>query len=111
MDRPSIEVAVLPEGERTKQVAIHHLVVAGHVAAFAMDLAKVGSFSPSIADGDDTNGGVKYRLMTPDELVTRSMEIASLIFERCDNLGWTQPVPSLETLRDSGGRAGFLEPK
>lgn len=57
-----------------------------------------GNF-PSIADGEASNGHPKARMETPEELVNRACATASLAVERFRELGWMQPVPSLEEIR------------
>lgn len=104
-----LDVALIASNEKFKQVMHHDRAAISKQGMFVLDLVKVGTFSASIPDGYDKRGNQTYRLMTPDELVKRSMETAEKTFAALETTGWVKIGPSFDEMKeDDGGQAGFL---
>lgn len=105
--RKPIEMHLVESDQKFKALVPHHEVTRGDHATFVMDLMKAGSFVPSVWDGEDSRGQAKYRLLTPEELVARCVDITTRSFAVFAEKDWTAKVPEFESLLDEGGSVGF----
>ncbi len=106
-----IEVAVISATIKCKQVVAHQRIQHSHISLFASELMKVGSFVPAIPAGEDKRGNTRYRLMTPNEIVERSIKISEQAFSAFDKMGWTADVPAFGGLIENDNPTGFLAKK
>ena len=103
----TIEVLVLEDHERLKQVTVHNRTFIGGPGGFAMELIKC-AWAIGLPDGDSSNGATKVKLMTPAELVARSVEVATITWSKFRELGWLVEAPPVADLRRrDSGQAGF----
>jgi hypothetical protein len=108
MREKPVETAIVKPNDRINQVLIHQRVACSFIATFAMDLIKAGSFLPTVPDGDDSAGNRVYTVMSPADLVARSVVIAELTFGAFAEKSWVVESPSVDKLRDdSQETAGF----
>lgn len=59
----------------------------------AVSFAEHYGMVAAVEDGEDSAGRHKLRLQTPSEVVNRSLEVAKLLTEGMDALGWLHAVP------------------
>lgn len=78
----------------------HHIVqtiVPFPQAQFAMDMMKHLAVATGYPDGESSDGRSKLRLMTPEEIVDRCVEITERSFAAFDKKGWllttSNPLP------------------
>jgi hypothetical protein len=64
-------------------------------ARMALDIAKHCSMMTAAEDGEDSTGRQKIRLLTPSEIATRAVDIASLMYDRFCELDWLADNPLL----------------
>lgn len=80
----------------------------GHAGQYASDLVKLG-FIGGVADGENSDGSCRFRILTPEELVMRAVCVSELLFARMAELGWAVESPTLDQLVDETSRAvGFM---
>jgi hypothetical protein len=59
----------------------------------AVSFAEHNGMIAAIQDGEDSSGRSKLRLQTPREVAERAIEVAKLLTEGMDALGWLHEVP------------------
>ena len=84
---------VMPE-EEVRIISLRH---PNSEAIMAIELLGRWGMVAAMPDGEDSTGRQQMRLQTPDELVTRAVEVARLAFLRFEEAGWmlALPVPKL----------------
>lgn len=65
----------------------------GATAELAYRLAERMALVAGMPDGEDAAGRQKLRMMTPDEVTTRSCEIASKMMAEFEARGWLLRLP------------------
>ena len=106
--RPPLEVVAIDLNTKYKSVVQHSRVNLSNEAHFAMDLIKLGAMMATQPDGEDAAGHQKMRLLTPEELVNRSIEIAGIAFETFEKMKWAVETPPWSDLVEDGeANAGF----
>lgn len=89
--KPRLEVNY--EGKTT--VTMYNTEVCDDVAVLASVLVEKWALVAAAPDGEDSAGRAKMRLLTPDELVERSVLIAERFFETMRARGYLVAVPDL----------------
>ncbi len=98
--KPVVEILIASNQTKIKQAITHQRIATSYLSGFMVDLVKLGVFTPSVPDGEDSRGNRTYRLMTPQELVARSTEICELTFKILEEKGWTAEMPPIDKLID-----------
>lgn len=77
-----------------KDVTLHNIVVPDARAQLAGELARHLALVAGQADGEDSAGRQKIRLLSPDEVATRALEIAEALWAGFEKREWMISMPS-----------------
>lgn len=106
MDK-TVEVRLLSEGDRQKQILVHNRIAFSHYGAQLLELVKVQAVA-FVSDGETSTGYAKNRPLTPDEIVTRATAIVDQSFAVIESRGWMVITPELDSIvEERGAMAGF----
>lgn len=81
-----------------KKFVIHETELLNQEARFACALVERWGLVAAMPDGEDSAGRAKMRLPTPQELSSRSCEMAAAIFAEFRSRGWTVEGPDVSAL-------------
>lgn len=76
------------------EVFVTNTVVPDMPADWALEIASRWGAVAGHPDGEDSTGRAKLRLMTPDEIVTRSCEVASKLWDEFKRRDWLLDLPT-----------------
>lgn len=76
------------------EIIVHTLETLNEEARFACELMRHLSIVAGCPDGTDCYGKQKFRLMTPEEVVQRATEIASISFAEFRKRGLAVDLPA-----------------
>lgn len=109
-DNAGIEVAILkPDDANFNRVHVQARTAYAPQAGWVMQL--VQACAGPQPDGVTPDGHQAYRLLSPEEVVTRAFAIADGALAEFEKRGWSAPIPALDELRNAGGAVGFLTRK
>lgn len=85
------------QGDPRHDVTIFKTTAMNLHANFSMSMIEKWGGVAAVPDGEDSRGRQKLRLQTPEELVKRACDTASLLIKEQQKRGWILevPVPSL----------------
>ena len=95
--------AILPYG--TPTMIVHHRQLPNQKAAFAMKLAEHLAIIACDNDGEDSAGRQKLRLLPPDEVAHRAVQIADSMWDQFATCGWIIDLPSWKDCMKMGREA------
>lgn len=81
------------------EIRIHSGILINQKAEFAMRLMDHLAIASATPDGEDTTGRQKLRLLKPDEVVARAIEISGMAWDAFEAIGWTQDLPTPKPMR------------
>lgn len=76
------------------EVQIRAKQVPQPIATIAMDFIGRWGMIAAVPDGEDSSGRQQVRLQTPQELVTRAVQTAEILFDVIAARGWVLDVPA-----------------
>jgi len=85
---------VVDEGYRKGRVLIYSTKAPTRRAILAMQLLERWGMVAAHEDGEDTAGRQKFRLLLPDELVSRACETADQAIMEIEKRGWYLEIPA-----------------
>ena len=105
----SLQVSVLDEDTRLKQVAIHHRTAFSSQAQFAMDLVRIGFNLETLTSKDFSDKNKIHAFIAPEDLVSRAVRCTELLFQAMEDQGWVTDVPALEDvmIKDDDRKVGY----
>ncbi len=75
------------------ETVIHQAELTGQEARYALAMIERWGMIMGAADGEDSAGRMKLRIMTPDELVERAFAVTEAAFAKARELGWMIDTP------------------
>ena len=100
MTRKMIESRLFTANERLKPFTVHNRFHTGATSQFAMEIMKLTSVAAPEIDGVQV-------LLTPEQVVARSVDIAERAFTKFAELGWVIETPEFDEMIESSSPAGF----
>jgi len=83
-------------------LGLHSTEIPTMRAHFAMKLMEHLAISAAEADGEDTAGRQKLRLLTPVEVATRACNIAAAAYQQFEDRDWLLTAPPYEECKKLG---------
>jgi hypothetical protein len=81
-----------------RDLVIHHLQQPDGRANLAAELGRHLALVAGQVDGEDSAGRQKCRLLTPDEVATRALDIAEAMWSGFEKRGWLLHLPDMATI-------------
>lgn len=106
MIKKPLDIILIGDKVKYDQVMVHHRLALSHVAALAIDLAKMSTLAP-VPDNSIVTTEQHYRLPTEKELVDRCVTIAELMYEKLAEHGLIEPIPPFDEMRSDAADVGF----
>lgn len=83
-----------------KGMQIQDLVMPDLRARMALEIAKTCGMSTAVEDDEDSTGRQKLRLLSPEEVALRAVNIAGDMYDEFVARGWLGTLPIIEDVKD-----------